>query len=31
VGFMEDQLAWHYKSPDLRQTAEALAELERGA
>jgi len=28
---MENQLAWHYKSPDVRQTAEALAELEHSA
>ncbi len=28
VGFMEGQLAWHYKSPDAAQLAEALAGLE---
>jgi transketolase len=28
VAFMEDQLAWHYKSPDAHQLASALAELE---
>ncbi len=28
VSFMEDQLAWHYKSPDDTQLAAALAELE---
>ena len=28
VSFMEDQLAWHYRSPDTKQLAEALAELE---
>jgi transketolase len=28
VTFMEDQLAWHYKSPDAPQLAQALAELE---
>lgn len=28
VSFMEDQLAWHYKSPDEEQLAHALAELE---
>jgi transketolase len=27
VSFMEDQLAWHYKSPDDAQLARALAEL----
>jgi transketolase len=27
VSFMEDQLAWHYKSPDEKQLAQALAEL----
>lgn len=31
VSFMEDQLAWHYKSPDAEQLARALAELEAGA
>ena len=28
VSFMEDQLAWHYKSPSDAQLAQALAELE---
>jgi transketolase len=28
VSFMENQLAWHYKSPDAKQLASALAELE---
>jgi transketolase len=28
VHFMENQLAWHYKSPDTQQLASALAELE---
>ena len=27
VSFMENQLAWHYKSPDAEQLAQALAEL----
>lgn len=27
VGFMENQLAWHYKSPNTAQLAQALAEL----
>jgi transketolase len=27
VSFMENQLAWHYKSPDERQLAQALVEL----
>jgi len=27
VGFMEDELAWHYQSPDDEQLATALAEL----
>lgn len=27
VSFMENQLAWHYKSPDDKQLAQALAEL----
>jgi transketolase len=27
VSFMEDRLAWHYKSPDAQQLADALAEL----
>jgi transketolase len=31
VSFMEDQLAWHYRSPDAGQLALALAELEAGA
>lgn len=30
VGFMEDRLAWHYKSPDAEQLAEAEAELGGG-
>jgi transketolase len=30
VGFMEGQLAWHYKSPDAGQYAAANAELTRG-
>ncbi len=30
VCFMENQLAWHYKSPNDEQLAQALAELERG-
>jgi transketolase len=29
VRFMEDQLAWHYRSPTAEQLAAALAELER--
>lgn len=29
VSFMEDQLAWHYKSPNDEQLARALAELEQ--
>ncbi len=29
VSFMEGHLAWHYKSPDAREVAAALAELER--
>jgi len=29
VRFMEDQLTWHYKSPNREQLTEALAELER--
>jgi transketolase len=29
VGFMENQVAWHYKSPNDEQLAQALAELER--
>jgi transketolase len=29
VSFMENQVAWHYKSPNDEQLAEALAELER--
>lgn len=28
VSFMEDQLAWHYKSPNKEQLKQALAELE---
>src|SRR5438876_612623 len=28
VSFMENDLAWHYKSPDAQQLARALAELE---
>lgn len=28
VSFMENELAWHYKSPNAEQLAEALAELE---
>ncbi len=28
VSFMQDQLAWHYKSPSAEQLAHALAELE---
>ena len=28
VSFMEDQIAWHYKSPDEEQLMQALAELE---
>lgn len=31
ISFMEDQLAWHYKSADPDQLAAALAELEAGA
>ena len=27
VSFMENQLAWHYKSPNDEQLAQALAEL----
>ena len=30
VGFMEDRLEWHYKSPDDEQLALALAEVETG-
>lgn len=30
VSFMEDRLAWHYKSPSPEQYAAALAEIERG-
>jgi transketolase len=30
VSFMEDRLAWHYKSPSTGQLAQALAELDRG-
>jgi transketolase len=29
VSFMEGELAWHYRSPDLAQLARALEELER--
>ena len=28
VSFMENQLAWHYKSPNAEQLAQALAEVE---
>jgi transketolase len=31
VAYMEGSLAWHYKSPDAKQLAEALAGLECGA
>jgi transketolase len=31
VAFMENQLAWHYKSPDTQQLAAALVELESHA
>lgn len=31
VSFMENQLAWHYKSPNAEQLAQALRELEAGA
>lgn len=31
VGFMEDDLAWHYKSPNAEQLAAALAEVGRQA
>ncbi len=30
VRFMEDQLVWHYRSPDADQVTRALAELEAG-
>lgn len=30
VSFMENQLAWHYRSPNAEQLAQALAELEAG-
>lgn len=30
VGFMEDRLGWHYRSPDATELAAALAELETG-
>jgi len=30
VGFMEGQLAWHYRSPDAAELAQALAEVEGG-
>ncbi len=29
VSFMEDKLLWHYRSPDARETDQAIAELER--
>ncbi len=29
VSFMEGRLAWHYRSPDAKQLADALAEVER--
>lgn len=29
VGFMENQVAWHYKSPNDEELAQALADLER--
>jgi transketolase len=29
VSFMEDRLAWHYKSPSEEQLEQALRELER--
>jgi transketolase len=28
VSFMENQLAWHYKSPNVEQLAQAIAEIE---
>lgn len=31
VSFMENQLAWHYKSPNAEELARALAEVEDGA
>jgi transketolase len=31
VSFMEDDLAWHYKSPTEEQLARALLELGQGA
>lgn len=31
VDFMEDQLLWHYKSPDARQLASALAQIRGNA
>lgn len=31
VSFMENQLAWHYKSPSKEQYEQAMAELARGA
>jgi transketolase len=31
VSFMENQLAWHYKTPNEQQLAEALAELEHNS
>jgi transketolase len=30
VSFMQDELAWHYKSPNEEQLRQALAELEPG-
>jgi transketolase len=30
VSFMENQLAWHYRSPNAEQLAQALAELGGG-
>jgi transketolase len=30
VSFMQDDLLWHYRSPDADQLARALAEVERG-
>ena len=31
VSFMEDDLAWHYKSPSEEQLAGAIRELEQSA
>jgi len=31
VGFMEDRLEWHYRSPDADQLGRAIAELGCGA